>query len=90
MISDTTPEAEAHQRQIFQRMSGEERLLVSMALSDQMRDIALAGLKSKHPQATEDEIRDLFIKIVHGLVIKKEKGSICRGESNRFLKKAAQ
>jgi hypothetical protein len=55
-----------------------------------MRDIALAGLKSKHPQATEDEIRDLFIKIVHGLVIEKEKGSICRGESNRFLKKAAQ
>jgi len=90
MISVTTPEAEARQRQIFQQMSGEERLLVSMALSDQMRDIALAGLKSKHPQATEDEIRDLFIKIVHGLVIEKEKGSIRRGESNRFFKKAAQ
>lgn len=74
MIADTTPEVEIRQRQIFRRMSGEDRLRMAMALSDQMRDIALAGFRSRHPQSAEDEIRNLFIKAVHGLVIEKEKG----------------
>lgn len=81
MISDTTPKAEARQQQIFARMSGEDRLKMAMALSDQMRDIAMAGLRSRHPQAAEDEIRNMFIKAVHGLVIEKRKGSVRCGKS---------
>lgn len=70
MITDTTSEAEARQHDIFRRMSGEERLRVSMSLSDEMRDIALAGIRNRYPGATEEEIQLLFYKEVHGIIIK--------------------
>lgn len=70
MISDTTSEAEAFQRKIINRMSGKERLWISMSLSDQMRDIAFAGLKRRHPQAGEEEIHALFYREIHGVIIR--------------------
>lgn len=71
MISDTTSEAEARQLETFRRMTGEERLRVAMNLSDEMRDIALAGIRNRHPEATEEEIQKLFYKEVHGIIIKR-------------------
>jgi hypothetical protein len=70
-ISDTTSEAEARQQTIFRRMSGLERLQLAMNLSDQMRDITLAGLRNKHPEVTEEKIRKLFYKEVHGIIIRR-------------------
>jgi hypothetical protein len=72
MITDTTSKAEARQHDIFRRMSGEERLRVSMSLSDQMRDIALAGFKSRHPNSSEEELRILFYREIHRVEIKKK------------------
>ncbi len=70
MIIDTISKAEALQQAIFRRMSGEDRLLVAMNLSDEIRDITLAGFKSRHPEATEKEVRALFCKEIHGIEIK--------------------
>jgi len=74
MISDTTPKAKDRQHWIFARMTGEERIRAAMALSDQVRDIALAGLRSRHPQWGEKEIMELFIKEIHGIEIKRKVG----------------
>ena len=70
MIPDTTSEAEALQHKIINRMSGKERLLISMSLSDKMRDIVFAGLKRRHPQAGEEEIHALFYREIHRVVIR--------------------
>jgi hypothetical protein len=74
LISDTTPEAESYQHQIFARMTGDERVCAAMALSDQMRDIALAGFRNRHPQWGEKEIMEIFIKEIHGIEIKGKVG----------------
>jgi hypothetical protein len=74
MITDTTSEAEDRQIEIFRRMSGEDRLRAAMTLSDQMRDIALAGFRSRHPQWGAKEIMDLFIKEIHGIELKRKVG----------------
>jgi hypothetical protein len=71
MISDTSPEAEARQLEIFRRMSGEERLRTAMNLSDEIRDIALAGIRNRHPNSSEEEIRILFYREIHQVEIKK-------------------
>lgn len=73
MISDTTPAAESYQHQIFARMTGDERVCAAMALSDQIRDIALAGLKKRYPNLGELALLELFIQEVHGVILKRYK-----------------
>ena len=73
MISDTTPAAESIQHQIFARMTGDERVRAAMALSDQIRDIALAGLKKRYPDLGELDLLDFFIQEVHGVILKRDK-----------------
>ena len=72
MNTDTTSKAEALQQAIFSRMSGEDRLLVAMNLSDEIRDITLAGFKSRHPQVPEEELWPLFFREIHRIEIKRE------------------
>ena len=62
MISDTTPAAESYEHRIFARMTGDERLHAAMALSDQMRDIALAGLKKRYPNLGELDLLNFLFK----------------------------
>jgi len=71
VISDTTPKAQARQQEIFAQMTGEERVCAAMAFSDQIRDIALAGLKKRHPQVGELDLLDLFVQEVHGMTLKR-------------------
>jgi hypothetical protein len=74
VIPDTTSKANSHQHQIFARMTGAERVCAAMALSDQVRDISLGGLRNRHPQWGEKEIMELFIKEIHGIEIKRKVG----------------
>ena len=76
MVTDTSREAEARQHEIFCRMSGEEKVRLAMALSDSIRDIALAGLGSRHPFLEEKALNALFIKEMYGIDL-----SGCRGKA---------
>jgi len=69
MKGDTTQDADVRQHEIFRRMQGGERVRIAMDLSDVVRDLALEGLKNRHPEASEAERRILFIKEVHGVEI---------------------
>jgi hypothetical protein len=82
MISDTSLEAEARQLGIFRRMSGEERIMAAMKLSDVIRDIALAGLKNRHPNSSEEELGFCFIGRYIRLKSKRSKGEIQYGKSD--------
>jgi len=71
---DTTPDAHRKQIEILQKMSPEKRALISFELSDNVRQIAMAGIKKQHPDFTDTQIRrellrrmvgdELFQKIV--------------------------
>ena len=69
MITDTTPAAEERQHDIFRRMSGERKLLLAMALSDQIRDIAMERLQRIHPSVSEEGLKAIFIKEIYGVTI---------------------
>lgn len=49
MISDTSPEAAAIQDEIFRRMTPEQRVRLAIEMSESMRNVALAGLRSRRP-----------------------------------------
>jgi len=53
MNRETTQDADVLQHEIFRRMQGGERVRIAMDLSDVVRDLALEGLKNRHPEALE-------------------------------------
>jgi hypothetical protein len=69
MVTDTTPAAEKRQHEIFKRMSGERRLLLAMSFSDQIRDIAIEGLRRRHPSVSEENLKELYFKEIFGITI---------------------
>lgn len=68
MPSDTSPRAAAIQRDIFRRMTTEERLRMALEMSESMRNVALAGLRSRRPDLDEDGLRRELMRIMYGFV----------------------
>ncbi len=54
--SDTLPAAHAVQVAVHRRMSGERRLMLACTMSDEARNLTLAGLRFRHPDLTEEAI----------------------------------
>jgi len=69
VITDTTPAAENRQHEIFKRISGERRLLLAMSFSDQIRDIAIEGLRRRHPLVSEESLKAIYFKEMFGVTI---------------------
>jgi hypothetical protein len=69
VTSDTTPAAEKRQHEIFMGMSGERRLLLAMSFSDQIRGIAIEGLRRRHPSVSEEDLKELYFKEMFGITI---------------------
>ena len=66
--ADTTPEAAAVQRDIFRRMTTEQRLRLALEMSESMRNVALAGLRSRRPELDTDGLHRELMRIMYGFV----------------------
>lgn len=66
MSFDTHPAATAIQLEIIQRMTAAERMRLALEMSDSLRLIALAGLRSRRPELTEDELSRELLRIMYG------------------------
>lgn len=53
---DTTSDAHAVQRQIYQRMGGRARLAIAFRLSDAIRRVAMAGIQARHPEYSDEQV----------------------------------
>jgi hypothetical protein len=53
---DTTPDAFARQMDGLKRMDSHERLRLSFEMSDELREIAKAGIRARHPEYTDSQV----------------------------------
>ena len=58
---DTTPEMQRKQFELMQTLSPEQKLSLAFALTNTMRQLVLADLHHRFPQADHEEIRRRFI-----------------------------
>jgi hypothetical protein len=65
-LSDTDPEAARVQLELMRRASPERRLALALSLSQTVIDLARRSLRETHPDATEDELEVLFVRLHHG------------------------
>jgi hypothetical protein len=56
-LEDTSPEADARYHALLQRMLPEQRIEAAARLSLAVRELALAGIRTRHPTADEYELR---------------------------------
>jgi hypothetical protein len=67
--ADTTPEALAVEYSVLSSRSGQDRAEMAFELSDNIRDITMAGIRASCPSYNESQLRRELIKRMHGVDI---------------------
>jgi hypothetical protein len=65
-VTDTTSRAAALQLRLYREAGPSGRAQIAADLSDAVRDTALAGIRRRHPDYSEDEVKADFLRIVYG------------------------
>jgi len=63
---DTTIEAERIQIEIFRKMKAEQRLKMAISLTQTDRKLLMAGVRKRHPEYNENQIRLAVIRLTLG------------------------
>lgn len=67
MISlDTSPEAHEAQLQAYRRMGPEARVRIGFSMSEDVRKIAAQGIRSRHSEYTEAQVRYALFRLLYG------------------------
>lgn len=64
--ADTTPEAAWVQIEAFRRMSPSKRLRMTLQLCDSLRAIVAAGVRSRHPEFSAEQVKLAAIRLSLG------------------------
>ncbi len=80
--NDSSTEALALQLQAFREMSPQERLRKMWALSSQVRQMAFAAIRRRHPDLHEDQVQLRFIELAYGTGLAAE---IARWKTERLI-----
>ena len=65
-LSDTREKAELVHQGVYLAMTGEERYLLGVEMSDNARDITLEGLRQKYPLSSQKALMVVFFEQVLG------------------------
>lgn len=63
---DTTTDAHVVQGDIYRRLSGRERLDVMFGLNGTVRRFAMAGIRARHPDYTDGQVRQAYARLLLG------------------------
>lgn len=66
---DTTPAAWSQYEAVLDRMDGPARLHAALQLSDAVREIRLAGIRSRHPELSLREAVARLVAEDHGVTL---------------------
>lgn len=64
--ADTSDEARAVYVASYQSLSGAERVERSMAMAEEVKQVALAGIAHRHPGFSPAEIHREWLRLLHG------------------------
>lgn len=64
--ADTGPEAWAVQQALWRRMTGEQRLLLAIRMSEDAREISRSGIRHRHPEYDEGEVEWALRRLMLG------------------------
>lgn len=63
---DTTPEAREVELAVWRRMAPEQRLALAFRMTASLRGVAAAGIRSRHPEYTPEQVKMALIRMSLG------------------------
>lgn len=66
-LTDTSRGALAVQLASFRRMTPAQRLALASEMSEEVRDLAEAGIRQRHPAYSESEVRAALAEMILGI-----------------------
>jgi hypothetical protein len=60
MSLDTSPEIEAMQARFHASLSGEQRILLALEMSYFTHELAMQGMRDRHPDWSEEQVKREF------------------------------
>jgi hypothetical protein len=64
--TDTTLEAARANLEIVRRLAPEKRLELALELSENIRNVVAAGVRNRHPNYGEDQVRLAVVRLLLG------------------------
>lgn len=64
-VTDTSPRAAAIHLELYRAAGPARRAQVAVDLSDATRETTLAGIRRRHPEFSEAEVRESFLRLVY-------------------------
>jgi len=63
----TPPPMHMHfQAAIYRQRGGAERMRIALRLSAMTRELAIAGIRSRNPEYSHDQVRRAYMRLMHG------------------------
>ena len=63
---DTPPDVTHRVRSIFAAMSGPKRVPLATEMADEAKLIAVAGIRARHPELSDDDVASEWLRLLHG------------------------
>jgi hypothetical protein len=63
---DTSREALDRQIEAYRRMDGAARVEIAALLSDDVREVAAAGIQARHPEYSKEQARLALYRLLYG------------------------
>ena len=64
--NDTTDEADDVQIAAYRAMTPAQRVEIAFQLSDDMREVTLGGIRTRHPELDDRGVRHEFLRLLYG------------------------
>jgi hypothetical protein len=64
-ISDTSPKYEALHLELYRAAGTARRAQIAVELSDAVRETAIAGIRRRHPEFSESQVRSEFLNLLY-------------------------
>jgi hypothetical protein len=65
-VTDTTPKAAALHLELYRSLGPAGRVQIAVDLSDAVRETALAGIRCRHPEYSDEAVADAFLTLLYG------------------------
>lgn len=65
-MRDTAPEAARVQADVHRRMGSAERVRIACEMSDEVRAVARAGIRARHPELDDEAVEDRLLWELYG------------------------
>lgn len=65
-LTDTAPDVRRAQESVWRRLGAEGRVRLMLQLSDELREVALAGIRRREPDLSEAQARAKLLRTLLG------------------------